>query len=74
MRTLKLDDGSEWKFKIGTAYVILKSPEGKRRNVSISQLTGRSWDTIERGKHKKTSDGMVTPRHIREYILANRAA
>ena len=35
---------------------------------SFAQVTGRSWTEIERGQHKKTSDGMVTPKHVADFI------
>jgi len=68
MRTLKLEDGTEWQYKIGTSTVVLRSPDGKSHQVGINVITGRTWDIIERGKYKKTSDGMVTPSQIRQYV------
>ena len=47
---------------------VLYTPEGKKLVVTHFELTGASPATYERGVHKRTSDGMVTPSDIRKYI------
>jgi hypothetical protein len=44
------------------------SPQGKRQVTDASTVTGRTWEAIERGYWKKTSDCSVTPGHIRAFI------
>jgi len=64
-------NGKPFKFKIGNdAAVIRTDDQGYKdtRVVPLSELTGRTPDTIERGRRKKTSDGMITPGHIKEFI------
>lgn len=68
MRKLELDDET-WEYMIGRSNVKIKSPRtGKSHIVDFSTITGRPWSTIERGQHKKTSDGMVGPGDVRLYI------
>ncbi len=63
--------GVEWSYHIGRSYAVLISPEGKRSVVELTTLTGRTWETIERGRRKETADGMVTPADVEGYILAH---
>ncbi len=67
MRTLTIGKDT-WHYLIGTSAVVVKGTDGKRKIVGIDAVAGRSHDTIERGRRKKTSDGMVTPQHVRDYI------
>jgi hypothetical protein len=67
MRNITVNN-QEWQFRIGKSNVLFQSPEGKKTAVGFDKVTGRSWYTIERGKHKGTTDGMVTPRHVASYI------
>ena len=48
--------------------ISIRNPERKRFAVSMSDLTGRDWNTIERGYWKQTRDAHVTPRVVKEYI------
>lgn len=66
-RKLHIND-QVWEYHCGHNYVVVKSPESKKEVIDYSTLTGRSWDIIERGMRKKTSDGMITPKHIKDYI------
>lgn len=63
-----------WGFKLGRQHVVLVAPDGHKSVVDFSALTGRSWDTLERGMWKGTSDGMVTPEHVKRYIRKHRDA
>jgi hypothetical protein len=62
MRTIKVD-GRTWSVKVGKDWMEARSGNTKLA-VPLSQVTGRSPDTLERGRWKKTSDGMVTPDQI----------
>ncbi len=62
-------DEATWEYMFGTGNAVIKSPTGIKTVVNYSVLTGRSWDILERGQHKKTSDGMVKPKHIKAYIV-----
>ena len=57
-----------WEYQLGKGNAVIKSPDNKKTVVAYTKLTGRSWDILERGQYKKTSDGMVTPKHIKDYI------
>jgi hypothetical protein len=35
---------------------------------SLAEVTGRSWNVLERGQWKKTSDGALTPGVLRQFI------
>lgn len=64
-------DGIVWEYRMGTGNAVIRSTKITpvfKFIVNYSTLTGRSWDIIERGQRKKTSDGMVTPKHIADYI------
>ncbi len=61
-------DNEVWEYQIGRTNVVIKSPASKKIVVGFCKLTGRSWDIIERGQWKKTTDGMVTPKDVRIYI------
>lgn len=61
-------DEEVWEYQLGKGNAVIKSSDNKKTVVDYSKLTGRSWGIIERGQRKKTSDGMVTPKHIKEYI------
>lgn len=69
-RRLVLDSGT-WQFKIGESYVQIFSPDGKKYVPDHSQVTGLSWDTLERLHCKnRGSDhpGNIRPSKIREWI------
>lgn len=69
-RKLVLASG-EWGWLCGGTNVLLRAPDGKRTPVDLSTLTGRSWNTIERGHWKRTNDGTIAPSHVRAYIEAH---
>lgn len=61
--------GQVWEFRTGKGAAVIKNPRtGKSTIVNYAKLTGRTWDTLERGQWKRTSDGMVTPAHVKAYI------
>lgn len=61
-----------WGYHIGRGSAVIQSPKtGKKTIVYLTRLTGRDVNTFERGQYKGTSDGMVTPAHVRNFILAH---
>ena len=67
MRKLELPSGT-WHYKIGVSSAQIRGPNGEDANVGAHEINGRTPDTLERGRHKKTTDGMVTPGDVRRYI------
>lgn len=61
-------DGIEYLYRIGRDFAVIRLPNGKTLRPFITDLTGQRPDDLERGRWKKTSDGMVTPRHIKDYL------
>ena len=59
MRKLVVD-GSTWLVRVGTSAMEARNGTAKLV-IPLDRVTGRTWDVLERGRHKKTSDGMVTP-------------
>lgn len=61
-------DGVRYEYTIGRGAVRITDVDGKSVAVDLTDATGRTWDVIERGQRKKTSDGMVTPSDIERTI------
>lgn len=55
----------EYTYLIGVWYLTVKSPDGQVFMEDLRDVTGRD---IERGRWKKTSDGMVEPHHVAAFI------
>jgi len=36
--------------------------------LTLAEVTGRSWNVLERGQWKKTSDGALTPGDLRRFL------
>jgi hypothetical protein len=64
MRTLVVD-GIEWKVKVGQSSMEARSDSQK---IVVPLNVFNSWDNIERGRWKKTQDGMITPGEMAEAI------
>jgi len=66
----KIVVGNEtWGFMIGKNNVILENPRDEKKMVlTLERVTGRTSDTIKKGRKKGTSDGMVTPADIKAFI------
>jgi hypothetical protein len=65
-----------WEYRVGRQNVVIRSPQGfgkiKGAIVSCHIIKGLSNpDTFDRGKHKRTSDGMVKPSEVKAYIERN---
>ena len=60
-----------WEYKIFRGHrVIIWSPGGVKHVADTPKLTGRSWDTLERGVWKGTSSAYIHPSEVRDYILS----
>lgn len=58
--------GVEYEYKVGRSYVDIRPPEGARMTPDLREVTGLTWDEIERGQWKRYFS--VTPKQIKEYI------
>lgn len=64
--------GKEWNYKIGRGNIVISNPiTTKKHLVGLSTLTGRASDVVERGRWKKTSDGMIKPSDVKKFIERN---
>lgn len=61
-------DGEQWWFFIGTSHTVLWDPGGRKHLAHTAEVGGRSQPVLERGQWKHTSDGMITPEHVRRYV------
>ena len=61
-------NGVEHQFKIGGTMAVIRFPDGKSEQVELSALANKPYDIIERGRRKRTSDGMITPKMVAGYI------
>lgn len=50
---------------------IILFPDEKTQKIKFYDLTGMTYDAYETGTHKKTSDGMITPSIIKNWIEKN---
>lgn len=66
-RKIVVDD-QDWRWRVGRNRVIIMGPNGERHYPTIFTITGCNDDIFGRGQWKKTSDGMITPRQIANYI------
>lgn len=57
----------EWIFHVGKMFVVARNDKSVKVGM-VSEVKKMSIDTIERGRHKKTSDGMITPAHVANWI------
>ena len=66
MRKLVVD-GKEYTYLVGKAFAIVKFRGRKIATISLDEIKD-SWAILERGRWKKTSDGMILPSEIEKYI------
>lgn len=60
---------ANWEYRVGDTYVVAKNPTtNKGARITISELTGVSWDEIQRAKRKGSNWGGVTPAHIAKWL------
>lgn len=61
-------NGQEWLFSVGKKYVVAKNPATKEgRKITVSAITGWSWDAIERSMHNGGTWG-VRPHHVSKWL------
>lgn len=65
MRELNLN-GQVFKYKVGKTYVNIVLPDGSRVHPTLSEVSGLSFDEVERGQHKRWFS--VTPSMLKNYI------
>lgn len=69
MRKIIVNDET-WGYMIGKHNVVIQSPRTEKKMIfTLDKVVGRSFDAIDRGRHKKTNDGMITPADLRTFIL-----
>lgn len=58
----------EWAYKVGGMWVVVLAPDRKTTyRVRLEEVTGMSWDDIEKGRWKGWWQG-VGPQEVRDYI------
>ena len=65
-------DGCTWLYHVGRSAVAFRGP--RRFVARIGDVKGLDPDSIDKGRWKKTSDGMVTPRDVASFLWRTRAA
>lgn len=63
-------DGKEYKWRCGRSYVVIRN-EKTSWCIPAWEITGVTADIFERGRYKQTSDGMVKPSHVANWIKNN---
>jgi len=61
-------NGKTFQYLIGRSAVVIYDDTDKRHYARVDEVKGLSPDIIERGRYKKTSDGMVTPKNVAHWI------
>ena len=62
-------NGKVWIYRVGKGGgVVIYGPNDERISMYASWLKGQTPDLFERGQWKKTSDGMLKPRHVKRFI------
>jgi hypothetical protein len=62
-------DGANWRFKIGEKFCDIRGPNGESYKPQVHDIKGVTAETLDRGRRKGTTYGMVGPGNIREFIL-----
>ncbi len=63
--------GQKYSYRVGRQNVVIHDADGDRNVVPCHEILGLTPDTFDRGKWKGTSDGMVTPGKIAQWIAAS---
>ncbi len=58
--------GTDYEYKVGLVHVDIRPPEGARMTPDLREVTGWTWDEIERGQWK--GGFSVRPQQIKDYI------
>ncbi len=59
-------DGKEYEYRVGRAFVLIRSNGKKVACPNLSELTGESWNVIEHDQHKRNFH--ITPSQVADYI------
>ena len=60
-------DGQPYRWRGGRGgHLSVRGPDGKGCNAPLTQVTGWSWDNIERGHHKRYF--CLTPRVVENFV------
>lgn len=71
MRNLHLDNGKVVQYNVGKGFVLFKFTDRNNLVVTVDQVKGLSPGLVARGRHKKSSDGQITPRELKEFLMAH---
>jgi hypothetical protein len=66
--------GKVWQYEIGHQFVVIQFPppnQKKKFTIAQSLLVERTPDELDRGRWKKTQDGMIKPSDVKNYIEKN---
>lgn len=66
--------GKVWQYQIGRTAVVIQFPppnQIRKFTVEASLVAERKPEDLERGKWKKSSDGMIKPSDVKRYIEKN---
>lgn len=69
--------GKVWQYEIGRTAVVIKFPsphQARGFTVAANLVVERTPDDLERGRHKKSSNGMIKPSDVKAYIEKNLSA
>ena len=71
MRKLHIQ-GRVWHWRVGQGGVVIQLPGSiKKITVMAADIKGITPDSVDRGRWKKTSDGMIRPGEVKSYIEKN---
>lgn len=63
--------GHTYRWTEGGPGVIVWDEAGKQHKAALFDIAGIHWDIYERGKWKKTIDGMIRPAQVAAWIAAH---
>lgn len=67
-RRLHFGGGEVWTYRVGNGLVLVRPPDlHTTYHVSLTEITGMSWDDLERGQWKGWWSGMG-PQEVKDYI------
>lgn len=60
--------GVKWKWSVGSSFVVAYSEKGEKRTSGVAEVKGISNENWERGKWKRTRDGMLKPSDVERWL------
>jgi len=67
-RKLHFLEDEVWSYRVGGSFVWIRTPDLKTTfEIPFTQITGMSWDDMERGQWKRWWDG-IGPQQIKDYV------